>query len=223
MMKRLYLVTDRGAVSHRPEGINLLQATEEALRAGLGVVQFREKNALSPYLWQEAMDLRRLTLNYKALFIVNNYPELAQRVGADGVHIGPGDVSYEEAREIIGPQGLVGVSCYSLEEALAAQEKGADYLGVGIWNSEKTKPEVLAAGIGEVEKICSKVRIPVVGIGGITDGGRLEQSLRAGVDYIAMVSGILSAPDIFEAVRTYNYIISQFTSSRPFKTLVLRR
>ena len=125
---RLYAVTDR---SWLKPGETLAEVVETLLKAGVTCVQLREKGAEDALILQEARELKALCHRYGVPFLVNDRPDLAQAVGADGVHVGQEDTGLTEARNLLGPNALLGGSAHTVEEALAAQAAGADYLGCG--------------------------------------------------------------------------------------------
>ena len=206
---RLYVITN----SLLP--IDFFQSIEDALRGGIGVLQYRDKppagrhNKISiPDLDERkkiAQELCRLAHSYNSLFIVNDSLEIAIEVNADGVHLGPNDTPIETAKYLMGDKIIIGASCYSLEQAVEAQDKGADYISLQVWRSATTKEinGYLPVGPGEFRKISSRLGVPVVAIGGITKLN-LGQIIRAGADYIAMASGVLVSKDVEENTRQLN-------------------
>lgn len=135
-----------------------------------------------------------------AAFIVNDHPDIAIAVDADGVHLGQDDLPVEEARKLMGGSRIIGVSTHSVEQARAAQSAGADYIGFGPIFTTKTKDAGPSQGIDGLRQVRKAVMLPVIAIGGI-NGGNLDTVLRAGADGVAVISAILGAPDLHEAVR----------------------
>lgn len=197
---RLYLVTSNEL------GIDLFYAVKEALKAGIGLLQYREKDRRKRSYLENALRLKELCVKYNTKYIVNDNPWAALHVNADGVHIGQEDISLTEATKIVRNK-IIGVTCYTLEQALEAQDYGASYIGMHLWNSSKTKPlsECSSPPIGTelFKEVCANVNIPCVAIGGINESN-IEEVLNNGADYIAMVSGILCARDVYSTVRRMN-------------------
>jgi len=192
---KLYVITDAGL----SRGRNNREVVEAALRGGATAVQLREKNLPTRRLLEEARELRRLTLREGALFIVNDRPDVALAVEADGVHIGDDDMPLQDCRRILGDSFLVGVSADSPEEAKEAQKQGADYLGCGPVYATTTKTDAgVPLGPGGLEEICRSVEVPVVGIGGI-DVENAAAVMEAGVFGIAVISAVVSANSPEEA------------------------
>jgi thiamine-phosphate pyrophosphorylase len=135
-----------------------------------------------------------------AAFIVNDHPDIAMAVDADGVHLGQDDLPVEEARKLMGGSRIIGVSTHSVEQARAAQSAGADYIGFGPIFTTKTKDAGPHRGIEGLREVRKAVKLPVIAIGGI-NGGNLDNALEAGADGVAVISAILAAPDLHEAAR----------------------
>lgn len=193
---RLYAVTDRDCL----EGVDLVHAVADALKAGITCVQLREKDASDEEFEALARELKPLCGAVSVPFIINDNVELAKRVDADGVHVGQGDTACENARRELGAQKIVGVSVQTVEQALAAQNAGADYLGVGAMYGTPTKPESEEVDFSVLKEICATVDIPVVAIGGLSV--RTIPSLAGtGVDGAAVVSAIFGAHDIARATK----------------------
>ena len=187
----LYAVTDRTWLG----GQTLAQQVEAALRGGVTMVQLREKDLRGEELEQEAGEILALCRRYGVPLLINDDVELAARIGADGVHVGQDDMAAAEARALLGPDAIVGVTARTVDQALAAEAAGADYLGSGAVFGTSTKKDAKAMDPAYFQKICESVSIPVVAIGGITAGNirRLEGRKMSG---FAIVSGIFAAEDI---------------------------
>jgi len=195
---RLYLVTDESCLRYA----SLLDAVQEALQAGVTLVQYREKNGLGREMLQKAVVLRKLCHRYHVPFIVNDRLDIALLSEADGVHLGQDDLPVAEARKLAGPDFIIGATAHSVQEALAAQAAGADYLGCGAVFPTSTKKDTVSLGLDGLQAIRNMVHIPVVGIAGITPQN-YKQVLAAGADGIAVVSGILGAENITGAVNKF--------------------
>ena len=195
-MLRLYAVTDRSWTGRQ----TLLEQVESALKGGATCVQLREKELNFDAFLDEAIQLKALCSRYGVPLIINDNVEIALRCGADGVHVGQEDMEAGGVRAKVGPDMIVGVTAKTVEQALAAQQAGADYLGSGAVFSSVAKPNALPMSKEMLRSICDAVTIPVVAIGGINlrNIGELEHTNIHGV---AVVSGIFAAEDIQQECR----------------------
>ena len=196
-MLRLYAVTDR---SWLKPGETLMQQVEQALLGGVTMVQLREKELSRELFLQEAKELLPLCHRFGVPLIINDDAQLALEAGADGVHIGQDDMAYEQARALLGPEKIIGVSAHNPREALAAQEAGADYLGCGAVFGSTTKDGVQTLTPAGLKAICSTVRVPVVAIGGINERN-LSQLKGCGAYGAAVISAIFAKEDKQTAAR----------------------
>ncbi len=196
---RLYAVTDR---SWLKPGETLAEVVETLLKAGVTCVQLREKGAEDAFILQEAQELKALCHRYGVPFLVNDRPDLAQAVGADGVHVGQEDTGLTEARNLLGPNALLGGSAHTVEEALAAQAAGADYLGCGAVFGSGTKHNVSQMPLETLTAICQAVDIPVVAIGGVSLDN-LPLLADTGIAGVAVISGLFAADDKTEAAQAF--------------------
>ena len=188
----LYLVTDREILGNR----NLEDAVEEAILGGVTLVQLREKNCSSLEFYNTAKNIKEITSKYNIPLIINDRLDIAQAIGADGVHIGQEDMPVDLVRKILGQHKVIGVSAQTLEQALIAEEEGADYLGVGaIFNTTTKRDAIQDMGLKILKDIKAKVNIPIVGIGGI-DHSNAKSVIQTGADGVAVVSCILKETDI---------------------------
>ena len=189
----------------------MCEQVEAALKGGATMVQMREKgltnDTVQDYL-EEARSLRALTERYKVPLIIDDNIKLALLCGADGVHVGQNDMDAAQARALLGPDKILGVTAKTVEQALKAQEQGADYLGSGAVFGTSTKADALPMTMERLGEICRSVSIPVVAIGGICleNIGKLKGSGAAGA---AVVSGIFGAEDIEGTVRHWFQNIKQ--------------
>ena len=188
---RLYAVTDRAWVGRQ----TLPEQVEAALKGGATCVQLREKELDGAAFLEEAKVLAALCRRYGVPLIINDNVEVALASGADGVHVGQDDLTMEQVRRLAGDRLIVGVSAHTVEQALAAQAGGADYLGVGAVFATATKSDAHVLPRETLAEICRAVDIPVVAIGGI-GADNLLQLAGTGVDGVALVSAIFSAPDV---------------------------
>ncbi len=159
---KLYLVTST-ELSDSPT----LQILNEALRAGCKLFQLREKTLIKSKYAELASLVRSMANKYDALFIVNDHVDVAKEVGADGVHLGQGDMSVQEARKILGNGFIIGVSTHNVEEAIKAQKDGADYINIGPVFPTDTKPFATSLGLEGIKEILPHVNIPFTFMGGI--------------------------------------------------------
>ena len=193
---RLYLVTDEYCL---PPGRNLFDAVEEALQAGVTLVQYREKNGPGKGMLEKARSLIALCHKYNVSLLVNDRLDIAILSGADGVHLGQDDIPVAEARRLAGEDFLIGATAHNVEEALAAEAAGVDYLGCGAVFATHTKKDTVPLGLDGLQAIRQAVRIPITGIAGITTEN-YQQVLATGADGVAVVSGILGADSISDTV-----------------------
>ena len=190
-MMLLYAVTDRAWTKEK----TLLQQVEDAIKGGATCIQLREKELDDQSFLQEAMDMRELCVKYHVPFIINDNVEIAIKCKADGIHVGQKDMDAYNVRALVGPDMMIGVSAQSVEQALAAQKAGADYLGVGAVFNTTTKLDACEVPFDTLKAICEAVSIPVVAIGGINKSNILELK-GSGADGVALVSAIFAAEDI---------------------------
>lgn len=205
----LYLIADASLI----HDLTVPEAVEKAILGGLKFVQYREKNLSPSKSYEVAETLRRLTRKAGAIFIVNDDVSLTLAVEADGVHLGQEDLPIQEARKILGHLKLIGISTHSVQEALAAEQAGADYIGLGPIYSTMTKQTRSSIGCGVIRQVTEKVKIPVFAIGGI-NRANLREALMAGATGVAVVSAILTVPDITQATRDFIETIASVKSAR---------
>jgi thiamine-phosphate pyrophosphorylase len=190
----LYAVTDR----HWLNGDTLYSQVEKALQGGVTFVQLREKNMPQEELLREATEIKELCRSYNVPFVINDNVELTRRIDADGVHVGQEDMEVINARAILGPDKIIGVSAHNVEEAMLAEKNGADYLGVGAAFATSSKNDAHAINHDTITDICNAVNIPVVAIGGITKENVAELKGR-GINGVAVISAIFGQENITEA------------------------
>jgi len=180
----LYLIIDAALSDLQPEEVAF-----HALRAGVRLIQYRDKVKPRREIYSEAKKLRQRTREFGATLIVNDHADIAAAVNADGVHLGQEDLPLHEARKIMGKK-LIGISTHSLKEAVDAAVGGADYIGFGPIFFTSTKEAGQPQGVGMVREVKRHVTIPVVAIGGISHDNVLTV-LEAGADAVAVASAIL--------------------------------
>ncbi len=169
-----------------------------ALAAGIRFFQYRNKSGTRRDIYETSLRLALMASESGALFIVNDHADIAAAVGADGVHLGQDDLPIASARIVLGGDKLIGISTHSVEQARAALAAGADYIGFGPVFRTATKNAGEAQGCARIVDIKRAVPIPVIAIGGITHEN-VQDVMRAGADGVAVISAILSEPDIQRA------------------------
>ena len=187
----LYAVTDQ---SWLKEGQTLLSICQDVLANGATFLQIREKDLDANSFEEEAAKLKALCARYKVPYVVNDSVEIALAIDADGVHVGQSDIKGRDIRSLIGPERILGISAGTVEEAIAAETAGADYIGVGAVFGTSTKKNARNLTVEKLREISSVVSIPVVAIGGINAKNLIELS-GSGVDGVAVVSAIFAAED----------------------------
>jgi len=197
----LYVITTNQPLT----SATLLTQVEQAIIGGARIVQYRDKGHNHRQRRQQAHALRELCHHHDAILIINDDPQLARQVDADGVHLGQDDASITAARQLLGKQALIGVSCYNrLDIAIQAEQAGANYVAFGSFYPSPTKPQAVMATLPLLKRARQQLSIPIVAIGGITtDNG--AQLIAAGATMLAAISGIFAPPraDITTAARAY--------------------
>ena len=198
-LRGLYVITDRALAGGRA----LPPLVEDALAGGARVVQYRDKTTDHARRHAEAAALAALCRDAAALLIVNDDVELALAVHADGVHLGRDDDAIAAARARLGPDRVIGVSCYDrFELALAAQEAGADYVAFGSFHTSPTKPAAVRADLSLLARGRRELTLPLVAIGGITpENGRAL--VVAGADMLAVINAVFGAADVRAAAAAF--------------------
>ncbi|MFQ5994629.1 MAG: thiamine phosphate synthase [Acidiferrobacterales bacterium] len=194
----VYAIADTGCIA--PD--HFTESVQKAIAGGAAIVQYRDKH-FSQGAETRALELSRLCQAHRVPLIINDDPYLAARLGAAGVHLGRDDPGLEQARKLLGPQAIIGVSCYNeLDRALAAEADGADYVAFGSFYPSPTKPTAVRATLELLRAARGQLRLPMVAIGGITpeNGAAL---IAAGADVLAVIHGVFAQPDIERATRRY--------------------
>ena len=187
----LYAVTDRSWLNGR----TLRSQVEEALDGGATFLQLREKNLDDAHFLEEARELQALCRERGVPFIVNDNVDVALAMGADGIHVGQHDMEAGDVRRLLGPDRILGVSAQTVEQALLAQERGAEYLGVGGVFPTGSKDDADDVSYDTLRPICEAVSIPVVAIGGISLSN-VKKLAGSGICGIAVISAIFAQKDI---------------------------
>lgn len=203
----LYAVTDR----HWTGRETLRQQVEAALRGGVTFVQLREKNMEHDAFRKEALEIRDLCRAYCVPFVLDDDVSLAMEVDADGIHVGQSDMEAGDVRALIGPDRILGVSACTVEEAVAAEQRGADYLGVGAVFPTGSKDDARPVTRETLRKICEAVTIPVIAIGGITEQNVMELA-GSGICGVAVISAIFGQPEIESATKRLKAAVSEMVS-----------
>lgn len=191
-IKGLYVITDEKLIPRK----RFVETVEKAIKGGAKIVQLREKQSSSEDILRLAEELLKLTRRYNVPLIIDDYPELARDIGAEGVHLGQHDTSLAEARKVLGNRAIIGVSCYSsIERGIEAHEEGADYLAFGTPFFTPTKPDRQPTSF-EILKEARRVipKIPIFAIGGITPQN-VASILETGVDGIAVITSVFGSSD----------------------------
>lgn len=187
----LYAITDRAWL----KGKTVAEAVEEAILGGATCIQLREKNLSDEEFLKIAIDVKAVTDKYNIPLIINDNVDIAVKVGADGAHIGQDDEEIKSAREKLGADKIIGLSAATVEEAVQAEQSGADYIGVGAVFNTLTKLDANTVSFETLKEICNTVKIPVVAIGGISKNNALELA-GTGIKGISVVSAIFAQNDI---------------------------
>ncbi len=190
----LYAVTDR----HWLEGRTLYEVVKESLDGGATFIQLREKNLDEESFLQEAKEIQKLCKEYSVPFVINDNVDIAKEIDADGVHVGQSDMEAGDVRAKLGPDKIVGVSAGTVEEAVLAEKRGADYLGVGAVFPTGSKDDATEVSHDTLKAICEAVSIPVIAIGGITQEN-VSELAGNGICGIAVISAIYGQKDIKKA------------------------
>ena len=192
---KIYLVTDEKSC----KGKDFYSCIEEAIESGVKIVQLREKNLSSKDFYEKALKVKEICKNYEILFIINDRLDIAQAVGADGVHLGQSDMPIEKAREILKDKFLIGATARNIEEAKKVELLGADYIGSGAIFGTSTKDNAKKLEMEDLKKIVNSVKIPVFAIGGININN-VWILKNIGLQGVCSVSGILSEKDCKKTV-----------------------
>jgi thiamine-phosphate diphosphorylase len=193
----LYLITDG-----KP---NIINRVEQAILGGVTVVQYREKKKGYDEMLEEAIELKKICSKYNVPLIINDYIDLAKEIDADGIHLGQDDRSIEEVKDLFKDK-IIGISAHNLEEAIKAEENGADYIGFGAIFPTNSKDDAKILNVNEVNNIKNNISIPVVLIGGINKENLTSIDVK--YDGICVISAVLSSKDPKESSKELRDIIS---------------
>ena len=190
----LYAVTDRYWLGKR----TLHDVVKESLDGGVTFVQLREKHLDQAHFLEEAKDLKMLCKAYNVPFVINDNVDIALEMDADGVHVGQSDMEAGDVRAKLGPDKIIGVSAQTVEQAVLAEKRGADYLGVGAVFPTNSKDDATDVSYETLKAICQAVSIPVIAIGGITKDN-VDELSGSGICGIAVISAIYGQKNIKDA------------------------
>ena len=188
---RLYLVTNR----YQDSVERFLEKVETACRSGVTIVQLREKNLTTNQYYQLAKQVKEITDAYQVPLIIDDRLDVCLAVDAAGLHIGDDELPVSVARQVLGPEKILGVTAKTVKRALEAEEGGADYLGTGAIFPTTTKENAPITLISTLKTICQTVTIPVVAIGGLTSEN-IDQLIGTGIAGVAVVRDLMQAEDI---------------------------
>jgi thiamine-phosphate pyrophosphorylase len=206
----LYIVTDRKA----SRGRDHMSMVRAALDGGADVIQLRDKDLSGRDLYALAREMASLVHASRARFIVNDRLDIALAAGADGVHLGQYDLPVAAARSLSPPSFIIGVSVGSVEEALAAERDGADYIALSPVFSTPTKDDAGPGhGLEVLREIKAAVKLPVIAIGGV-NAGNVTEVVGAGADGVAVISAVLGADDVEAAARSMRELVIRAKASR---------
>lgn len=192
----LYAVTDRAWL----DGETVYEQVEKAIKGGITFVQLREKNLDEESFLKEAIEIKELCKKYNVPFVINDNVDIAIKMDADGVHVGQSDMEAGDVRAKLGPDKIIGVSAQTVEQAVLAEKRGADYLGVGAVFPTGSKDDAEDVSLETLKAICNAVNIPVIAIGGISKNNVLKLS-GSGICGIAVISAIFAQKNIEEATK----------------------
>jgi len=204
----LYAITDTALLAN-----NFAEAIEQALLGGTRIIQYRDKSTDTARRLKEAQIIRQLCDEFGATFIINDDLKLAIESHADGVHLGKDDHDIKLARQQLGNNKIIGISCYNqLQLALEAEQAGADYVAFGAFFNSSIKPDALAAPLSIIAEARAQIKIPICCIGGIT-AANAGQLVHAGTDMIAVISEVFNPKNKDQSIRMASSQLSQLFSA----------
>jgi thiamine-phosphate pyrophosphorylase len=210
IVRGLYLVTDRGLCGNR----SLEDVAHKALMGGAVCIQLREKDVPTRFFVEEARRMKALTAGFRVPLVINDRIDVALASGADGVHIGQDDMPYADARRLMGPNAIIGLSVETWDDMVEAEALDVNYLGVSPVFETPTKTDTKGNwGLEGLARIKAYSRHPLVAIGGM-NASNAKEAVMAGADCIAVVTAICAAPDPLRASREINAIIQAALKKR---------
>ena len=204
----LYAVTDR----HWLNGETLYSQVEKTLEGGTTFVQLREKDLDEKNFLEEAKEIKALCGRYHVPFVINDNVDIAMAMDADGVHVGQSDMEAGDVRAKLGPDKIIGVSAQTVEQAILAEKRGADYLGVGAVFHTDSKADAADVSHETLKAICESVRIPVIAIGGISRDN-VSELAGTGICGIAVISAIFAQKDIKNATKELKILTEEMVKA----------
>ena len=208
----LYLITEQKI----SQGRTSLEIAKKAVAGGVDAVQLRDKSLSLRERYSLGLKLREFTAARGVKLIINDRVDLALALDADGVHLGQDDLPLKEARAILGPDKIIGITATELKAAKKAEKEGADYLGVGsVFKSNSKKVAAFKAGIGieGIKRLRKAISLPITAIGGIKESNAFEV-VKAGADSIAVISALSRAEDIEKTAQNLKHLIEQAKKER---------
>jgi len=208
----LYLITEESL----SDGRKSLEVVKEAAAAGVDVIQLREKNLSLREKFQLGKQIKNVCSRHNITFIVNDRIDLAQALGADGVHLGQSDLPLRSARRILGPDKIIGISAWLNQEITAAEDDGADYLGVGAIFRTKSKQlnsDKNGIGLKRLDEIRKKTELPLIAIGGLNKENASEV-IKSGADCISVITALTRAKSIEKETKIFKKVIKQAKTER---------
>ncbi len=194
----IYLITDRQQL---PAGRTLIEQLELLLQAGVQMLQLREKDLCAAELWPIAEELRALTKRFGCRLLINDRIDLAQAIDADGVHLGAHSLSVATARQLLGPDKLIGASTHTVAEITTADEQGADFVTFGpVFHTPSKAAYGAPVGLDQLQRICQISQIPTFALGGIS-AENCASTISHGATGIAMISALIASPSPKDAYR----------------------
>ncbi|MBI5194057.1 MAG: thiamine phosphate synthase [Nitrospirae bacterium] len=199
----LYLIIDQQHTNK-----DIVSVAKDAVNAGVDIIQYREKVLSKKATLTIAEELRRITADAGVIFIINDDPAIAFAVDADGVHLGQEDMPVNIARKILGKEKIIGISTHNVQEVVSAKELNPDYIAFGPIFQSPTKMVTSPHGIDGLKQIRASIAVPLIAIGGI-NLDNVSSVINAGADGVAIISAVLSAAEIKEAVMEFKNLIYQ--------------
>jgi thiamine-phosphate pyrophosphorylase len=188
---------------------SLVAITKQVITGGARLVQYRSKTTETALRLEQAQSLAHLCREFGIPLIINDYLDLAIKVGADGVHLGREDSPLSEARRVLGDEKIIGISCYDrLEHAIEAELQGADYVAFGAFFASRTKPGAVPASLNLLRQAKQKLQVPIVAIGGITSDNAVEL-ISEGANAVAASNALFGARDVRAAAAKFTYLFEQ--------------
>ena len=208
---RLYVITDE----RLSRGRSHVEIARSAIEGGADIIQLRDKTSTNRRFYEEAVEIRRLTSKAGVTFIINDRVDVALAVDADGVHLGDDDFPPDVTRNLLGNNKIMGISATTVDEAIAGELAGADYLGIGpVYEARGTKPEAVPPrGVSIIADVRKSVAIPIVAIGGL-NLDNIHLPISAGADCAAVVSAVVTADNIENMVADLTHLVSEAKHNR---------